>query len=419
MSPEPQKTKIQIKAEPDNCIIIKQPMVRDFSTGGGHGPEPVLIEGDQRIVTTKWQGYPPDKCTMLGKPHVAMPEVMLPRLVGKAQYATRIRFPNMLYCKLVTSPHPRARVKSMDTSAAEKMPGIVYVLKPDNAPKTYPLPVELFFQGEVVAIVAAETEDQAEDAVAAIQVEYEVLPFASNLQQAMGPNAPDLSVKAGDGFGRPRPMVAKTLSQWGDVDKAFAQSDVVKEFTYNFGGAIPVPMQPSGCVAKWDGDRVTIYGMSQGIYPQKMGIARGLGIPLENVHYINKWNGGTFGGARAANEKFLSLDRPHLEGHRPSRQINDAERPGTGPSAGQAANSHQIQSRRHQRRQDSRLPARISRRHRRNASAGARGRRCAPSCISTSCPTGKRLASSIAPIRWRLALPAAIPSRSTNGPGNR
>jgi CO/xanthine dehydrogenase Mo-binding subunit len=312
MSPNPQKPKTQtgkIKIEariPKSAVIINQPMVRTFSTGGGYGPEDTLVEGDLKLVTRKWQGYPPDKCKVIGKPFPAMPEVMLPRLTGKALYATRVTLPNMLFCKMLTSPHPRARVKSMDVSKAEKMPGVAYILTRENSPKTYPMPAELFFQGEVVAIVAAETEDQAEDAVGAIQVEYEVLPFASDLQQAMAPNAPDLSLRAGDAFnGRPRPAVVKTLLLWGNVDKAFAQSDVVKEFSYTFGGAIPVPMQPSGCVANWEGDKVTVWGMSQAISPDQVNIARALGIPKENVRYIDKWNGGTFGGARAANEKFF------------------------------------------------------------------------------------------------------------------
>jgi xanthine dehydrogenase YagR molybdenum-binding subunit len=63
-------------------------------------------------------------------------------------------------------------------------------------------------------------------------------------------------------------------------------------------------MQPCGSVAKWDGDKLTLYGMSQGIYPQRAAVAGGLGIPVENVRYINKWNGGSFGGARQASEKF-------------------------------------------------------------------------------------------------------------------
>ncbi len=297
MSPAPQKPKLQIKAEPENCIIVNQPIVRNFSTGGGHGPEQTLIEGDEKLVTQKWQGYPPDKCKLIGQSHPAMPQVMLPRLVGTAQYATRVAFPDMLYCKILGSPHPRAMVKSIDTSLAEKMPGVKYILTSENGPKPYPITTTPQFQGEVIAILAAETEDQAEDAVEALKVEYEVLPFASSLQQAMAPNAPDLS-------GRGRAAVVRSAFHWGDVEKAFTQSDVVKEFSYFWAGAIPVPMQPIGCVAKWDGDKLTLWGMAQGIAPPRIDLAKGLGVPVENVRYINKWNGGTFGGAIGAAPKF-------------------------------------------------------------------------------------------------------------------
>ncbi len=190
MSQENGKTKIQ--PTPLHSIVINQPMVRDYSTGGGHLPGDELVEGDERIVTKKWQGYPPENLNIVGKPVPPMPEVAIPRFTGTALYATRVWFPDLLYAKLLVSPHPHARVRSMDVSRAEQSPGVAYILTPENAPTTYPLPQELFFQGEVVAIVAAETEDLAEDAVAAIEVEYEVLPFASNLEQVMSPDAPEL-----------------------------------------------------------------------------------------------------------------------------------------------------------------------------------------------------------------------------------
>src|SRR5437016_4485264 len=94
--------------------------------------------------------------------------------------------------KPLSSPHPHARIKSIDTSKAEKFPGVKYVLTYKNAPSTYKMPQELNFQGEMVAIVVAETEDLAEDAIDAVQVEYEVLPFASTVAQSKAPNAPAL-----------------------------------------------------------------------------------------------------------------------------------------------------------------------------------------------------------------------------------
>jgi len=297
MSANPPKAKLEGK--PDNCIIVDQPAVRNFSTGGGHGPEDTLVEGDEKLVTRKWQGYPPQNLNLIGKPHPAMPEVGIPRLTGKAEYTNRVVLPNMFYVKLLTNPHPRAKVKMLDVSAAEKMPGVAFILTARNAPKTYPFPDELFFQGEVVAFVAAETEDLAEDAVSAIQTEYELLPFSGNLDQAMAAGAPDLA-------SRNRPSVIKTLYEWGEVDKAFGQSDIVKEFTYSYRGSVPVPLQPISCVAKWDGDRLTVWGTGQNIYPSRATTARRLGIPVENVRFINKWNGGTFGGADAAGEKFYA-----------------------------------------------------------------------------------------------------------------
>src|SRR5947199_10756797 len=116
-----------------------------------------------------------------------MPEIAIPRFLGKAEYATRVVLPNMLHAKAVTNPHPRATIKKLDTSKAEKMPGVAYVLTYKNAPTTFPLSRELNFQGDLVAIVAADTEDLAEDAAEAVEVEYDALPAASTLKDAMSP----------------------------------------------------------------------------------------------------------------------------------------------------------------------------------------------------------------------------------------
>ena len=82
---------------------------------------------------------------------------------------------------------------------------------------------------------------------------------------------------------------------------------MIKEFSYHFAGAVSVPMQPSGCVAKWDGDRLTLWGMGQGIYPARRELANALGIDPSKIRFINKWNGSTFGAARLAAERFYPL----------------------------------------------------------------------------------------------------------------
>ena len=322
-----------IEPAPESIIEIKQPMVRDYSTAGGHLPGDELHEG--KTITRKWQGYPPQKLNVLGKAIPPLPEVSIPRFTGKAQYASRVWFPDMLHAAFLTCPHPHARIQSLDTAAAEKMPGVRHILTHKNvakpasiavstggrivgtpAPADYrtvpePLPQELNLQGEVVAIVAAETEDLARDAADAIQVEYAVLPFASTLQQAMAADAPDLRGGKGNLLRHPNSPKdfpnATWAQQQGDIEKGFAEADVIKEFTYRFTGGVSVPMQPSGSVAKWDGDKLTFWGMGQGIYPVRAALAASLGIEPSQIRFINKWNGSTFGAARLAAERFYPL----------------------------------------------------------------------------------------------------------------
>jgi len=310
----------------DSVIRINLPMVRDYATAGGHDPGDTLVEGKK--IIRKWQGYPPENLNVIGKALPPLPEVSLPRFTGKAQYASRVWFPDMLYARFLTSPHPHARIRAIDTSAAEKMPGVAHILTYKNAPKPAgpppagfravppPLAEELNLQGEPVAIVVAQTEDQAEDAAGAIRVDYEVLPFASLLKDTMAANAPDLGHGKGNLLrqtGSPKDDPATTWADGrGDLDKGFAEADVVKEFTYRFSGAVSVPMQPSGSVARWDNDktgsaRLTFWGMGQGIYPVRAQLAGALGIAPSKIRFINKYNGSTFGAGRLAAERFYPL----------------------------------------------------------------------------------------------------------------
>src|SRR5262249_40621899 len=153
----------------------------------------------------------------------------------------------------------------------------------------------------IVAIVAAETEDQAEDAVEAIVVDYVDLPSVTTIANAEADNATDIREGKGNLLRLPpnNPAHHPTASGYwhkGDVEKGFAESDLVKEFSYYFGGGRVVPMQPYSGVAKWDGDQLTFWGHGQDIYPSREYLARWLGIDKNNIRFIDKWNGGTFGG---------------------------------------------------------------------------------------------------------------------------
>ncbi len=312
MNQNRQRPKAKIDPRTESVIQVKLPMVRSYSTGGGHSAGDQLeeqVDVDQKILTKKWQGYPPENLNVIGKPMPPMPEVAIPRFTGKAEYATRVVLPNMLHAKLLTSSHPRARIKTLDTSKAEKMPGVAYVLTYKNAPSTYPMPQELSFQGEIVAMVAADTEDLAEDAIELIEAEYEPLAAAATLDQVMASNAPDL--RGGKGnliLQAPNAPNSDPKATWaarhGDVEKGFAEADIIKEFTYHFAGAVSIPIQPCGGVAHWEGDKLTFWGMGQGIYPSRSELAKALGIDASKIRFINKYNGCTFGAARSGSENF-------------------------------------------------------------------------------------------------------------------
>src|SRR5262249_18815454 len=124
--------------------------------------------------------------------------------------------------------------------------------------------------------------------------------YVSRVKDVMAPDAPDLRGGKGN-------LIRTWESKSGDVEKGFADADVVKEFEYHFAGAVSVPMQPSGSVARWDGDQLTMWGMGQGIYPVRNALAASLGIEPSKIRFINKWNGSTFGAGRLAAERFYPL----------------------------------------------------------------------------------------------------------------
>ena len=211
-----------------------------------------------------------------------------------------------------------------------------------------PLPVELNLQGEAVAIVVAETEDLAEDAAAAIKVDYEVLPFASMLKDSMAPDAPDLGHGKGNLIrhaNSPKDFPHATWAdQRGDLEQGFAEADVIKEFTLSLYGR-----RFGSDAAEWQrrqmGRRqLTIWGMGQGIYPPRAALADALGIDVSKIRFINKWNGSTFGAARMAAETILSAHRASRESHWSARQGHAAEGSGTGATADQAGDHHQFPS---------------------------------------------------------------------------
>ena len=139
-----------------------------------------------------------------------------------------------------------------------------------------------------MAAVAAESPQQAWDAVRAIQVEYETLPFVSDMEAALKPGAPAVQ-EGGNRMGKPRE------TKRGDVAKGFAEADVVLEETYRTSCDIHTCVEAHGSVAQWDGDRLTVWDTNQGPFPIQAALADALRMPLSKVRVISSYMGGGFG----------------------------------------------------------------------------------------------------------------------------
>lgn len=213
-----------------------------------------------------------EKRRVIGKP--------LPRIdgyaksSGRAKYAYDVHRPDMLYGALLTCPHAHARITSIDTSAAEKSPGVMAVdlmARPGE---------EIQYAGYEIASVAATTLEQARDAVRKIKVAYEVLPHLVDER--------DLA-KAGSRAKASGEQVS------GDPDQAFKEADVVSEGFYGIPVLTHCCMEAHGQVIEWKPDRFDYWPSTQNVSGVGGDLAKVLEIPATNVHTHMEAMGGGFG----------------------------------------------------------------------------------------------------------------------------
>ncbi len=220
------------------------------------------------------------------------------RVSGSAIFPSDVMLPGMLHAAVLTSPHANARVKSVDTSKAEKLSG-VYAVISRNTEDANPdwdygsdYPGKLFydhcrFEGDFVAAVAADSSYRAHDALRAIEVEYETLPFVSDELAALESGAPEVH-DGGNEAGH------QSYSR-GNIEQGFAAADVVLEETYRSASEMQTPLEPHGCVARWEADRLTVWESTQGVFAVQSKIAETLNMPLARVRVIGHYVGGAFG----------------------------------------------------------------------------------------------------------------------------
>lgn len=227
----------------------------------------------------------------------------LAKATGQAVYADDIVLPGMLHAKTLRSPHPHARIVSIDASRAEALPGVHAVITGTDLPVRYgvipwtpdenALAVErVRFIGDEVAAVAAVDEDTANEALELIEVEYEVLPHYLTPEDALADDVVPLHEnKRGNN-------VSKHVQlEFGTVDEAFEEAEVTLEGEYSFHGSTHGAIEPHCAVAQYGADGVlTVWSATQITHYVHRALARVLELPPQKIRVIQPCLGGAFGG---------------------------------------------------------------------------------------------------------------------------
>jgi 4-hydroxybenzoyl-CoA reductase subunit alpha len=228
------------------------------------------------------------------------------KVTGATVYTDDMVLPGMLHGKILRSPHPHARIVSIDTSAAEALPGVHAVVTGRDMPVTYcvipwtrdeyPLCVDrVRYIGDGVAAVAAVDEDTANRALHLIRVEYELLEAVLEPERALEPDAPQIH-EAGKP-GRNGNVTKHVRLEFGDVDGALAGSDVMVEGEYFFQGSTHTPIEPHCAIGWYDpSGKLTVWSATQVPHYLHRELARVLDLDVARIRVVQPAVGGAFGG---------------------------------------------------------------------------------------------------------------------------
>ncbi|MFZ0134941.1 MAG: molybdopterin cofactor-binding domain-containing protein [Desulfobacterales bacterium] len=230
------------------------------------------------------------------------------KATGRAVFIDDMSFPGMLHAAMLQSPLPHARLVNIDTSAAERLPGVKAVITSKDAglvpygvsPARYDETVfchdVVRYVGDEIAAVAAVDKQTAEEAIGLIKVEYEELPAVLTMEEAMAEGAPQLHPKY------PRNISAEVHQEFGDVAEALKRCDLVKTTTFKNKRQDGAFLEPPGCIAIFDLDgRLTLHSSTQAPHYVQRTLAMVLGLPVGKVRVVKPYVGGGFGIKAAAN----------------------------------------------------------------------------------------------------------------------
>ncbi|MFQ5851246.1 MAG: xanthine dehydrogenase family protein molybdopterin-binding subunit [Candidatus Binatia bacterium] len=259
--------------------------------------------------------------------HVPRVEGLL-KATGRAEFTVDITLPGMLHAKILRSPHAHAILKGIDTSKAERVPGVKGVLTGketagirigfvDSPKYSADMPVlaedKLRYIGQEVAAVAAVSEEVASEALELIEVEYEPLPAVFDPEEAQKPGAPKIHTEVNpwgksfwEEWGVPRSaapqriqnnLAAETSVTFGNMDRGFAEAAYVREDTFRIGVGAHAAFEPHGVVAHFQPEgRLDVWLGNQAIFIKQWWLAKVIGLPRSKVRIHKSYVGGSFGG---------------------------------------------------------------------------------------------------------------------------
>ncbi len=209
-------------------------------------------------------------------------------VTGKAPYTQDIKLRGMLIGKILRSPHAKAEVVSIDLGAAQNLPGVKAAIPMHRG--------NIMYAGQMLAAVAAIDEKAAERALDLINVEYKPMPFVVTEERARQDGAPQVHDD------RPNVEERRGYSR-GDVEEGFAKADVVIERTYKTSVEIHQTAETHSSIAKWQGERLTVWDSTQAIHAVRDDLAQVLQIPASQITVIKQYMGGGFGSKLGLSEQ--------------------------------------------------------------------------------------------------------------------
>lgn len=235
---------------------------------------------------------------IIGKPESRVDA--LGKVTGKAKFAEDYNVAHQLYGKVLRAKHPHAKILKIDTSKAEKLPGVEAVLTAKDIPgsKVFGIVVQnqailaedrVRYLGDGVALVAAKTKEIAEEALELIEVEYEPLPVVTDPEDAAHPDAPKI-------HGDDNVFVHHKVRK-GDIEKGFAEAEFIIEKKFKTQFIEHSYLEPEAVLAEpSEHGGVRIIGSVQNLFSSRRSVAAALNLPLNKVQIIQATLGGSFGG---------------------------------------------------------------------------------------------------------------------------